>query len=92
MKLLYNVKNRMKNHTAITVSVLLLMLMFITSCEEAEDQSKYNPPADHTVSEDGVLHKSGLHDPLTNCVSCHGSDLQRGTVGVSCYECHGKKW
>ncbi len=27
-----------------------------------------------------------------NCASCHGSDLRGGDSGVSCYECHGKKW
>ena len=50
------------------------------------------PPADHTLSKDGFMHKSGLEQPLVNCVSCHGSDLTGGTTGVSCFECHGTKW
>jgi len=51
-----------------------------------------NHPADHTVNKSGVYHKPGLSDPLTNCVSCHGADLKGGSVGVSCYQCHGQKW
>jgi hypothetical protein len=49
-------------------------------------------PAGHTVNKNGVYHRPGLTDPLTNCVSCHGSDLRGGTAGVSCYQCHGQKW
>lgn len=55
-------------------------------------ESKYDPPADHTISKDGAKHKSGLNSPLENCISCHGTDLKGGTSGVSCYECHGVKW
>ncbi len=38
------------------------------------------------------MHKAGLKDAETNCTECHGDDLRGGNVGVSCYECHGKKW
>lgn len=79
------IKNRMKNRIAGKVLMLFLMIIFIIACEK----TKYTPPADHTVSKDGFMHKSGLDQPLTNCVSCHGSDLTGGTSGVSCYECHG---
>ncbi len=48
-------------------------------------------PADHTVSENGVYHKTGLTNPTVNCVQCHGADL-RGGSGPSCYSCHGQKW
>ena len=74
------------------VSILLLILGLIIACEKEENYPDYNPPADHTISQDGVMHKSGLHDPLTNCVGCHGADLTGGNVGVSCFECHNQKW
>jgi cytochrome c553 len=92
MKNPLKIKNRMKAHVAGMVSVILLMFVLIISCEKEENYPQYNPPADHTVSQDGVMHKSGLHDPLTNCVGCHGADLQGGNVGVSCFECHSQKW
>lgn len=50
-----------------------------------------NAPASHTVSEDGVMHHTGLQDPMTNCTSCHGASLQ-GDQGPSCTSCHGVKW
>jgi len=83
--------NNMKNHASIKVSMMLLMLILFIGCEKTGD-SRYNPPADHSISKDGYMHKSGLDQPLTNCVSCHGSDLNGGTTGVSCFECHGTKW
>lgn len=92
MKIPYKIKTRIQSHAAGKALILLLMLALLMACEETEDHSKYNPPADHTVSQDGVMHKSGLNQPLTNCVACHGADLQGGNVGVSCYECHNKKW
>ena len=88
----FRIKNKMRDQVAGKLSILLLMLVLISACEKTNDQSKYNPPADHTVSNDGLMPKSGLDQPLTNCVSCHGSDLRGGTTGVSCYECHNKKW
>jgi hypothetical protein len=91
MKGILKIKNDMKNHTAVKVSMMLLMLGLIIGCEKANDP-KHNPPADHTISKDGFMHKSGLEQPLVNCVSCHGSDLKGGTAGVSCFECHGTKW
>ena len=81
----------MKNLAVVKVSMILLMLALITGCEKAND-SKHNPPPDHTISKIGFMHKSGLEQPLVNCVSCHGSDLKGGTAGVSCFECHGTKW
>ena len=85
-------KNKTKVHAVEKISILLLMLTLIFACEKTNDLPKYTPPADHTISKDGFLHPSGLDQPLTNCVSCHGSDLEGGTTGVSCYECHGKEW
>jgi cytochrome c553 len=84
-------RNKMKKHLLEKVSMILLMLVLIIGCEKTNN-SKYTPPADHTISKDGFMHKSGLDQPLTNCISCHGSDLEGGTTGVSCFECHGKEW
>lgn len=73
------------------LALVLTVLYFAFGCEK-ENDPKYNPPADHTISQDGFMHKSGLEQPLANCVSCHGADLRGGTTGVSCFECHGTKW
>jgi hypothetical protein len=85
-------KNVWKSHAAGTVAMMMFMFAVIVSCEKEGGPSGYNPPADHTISNDGYMHKSGLDDPLANCVDCHGADLKGGSVGVSCYECHGQKW
>ena len=45
----------------------------------------------HILYENGVFHRPGLWDPLTNCVGCHGADL-KGDRGPSCYSCHGPEW
>jgi len=79
----------------INIRILLYLLGFLLlyGCSSStETESKNNPPADHTINKDGIMHKSGLNDPETNCVSCHGADLRGGNVSVSCYQCHGKKW
>ena len=78
-------------------SVKLMLAVFagiiiISSCTKENTDPDYNPPSDHTISQDGFMHKPGLNDPLTNCTSCHGADLKGGSVGVSCFECHGTKW
>lgn len=72
--------------------LMIFLLFFVVSCDSEEDYPQYNPPADHTISKDGVMHKSGLSDPLLNCSDCHGDDLTGGTSQVSCYECHGAEW
>lgn len=84
----------MKNQIKIALSVLsiLLLLVIISSCTKKEINPDYSPPADHTISKDGFMHKTGLDQPATNCVACHGADLRGGTTGVSCYECHDKEW
>ncbi len=74
------------------ISAAILVLSFLYSCTKDKIGPTYDPPADHTVSKDGYMHKTGLSDPLNNCITCHGDDLKGGIVGVSCFECHGTKW
>ncbi|MCP4310946.1 MAG: hypothetical protein GY790_06755 [Bacteroidetes bacterium] len=74
------------------LALIIVVPFLILSCEGEENESRYDPPSDHNVSQDGAMHKSGLQQPLTNCVACHGDDLEGGTTQVSCYECHRKKW
>lgn len=81
----------LKNSRRIIAIVIVVPFLFL-SCESNGNESRYDPPADHTVSQDGAMHKSGLNQPLTNCVACHGNDLKGGSSQVSCYECHGKEW
>jgi cytochrome c553 len=82
-----------KIYLYITAILISFTITFCTTSTEPTNTSDIsNTPSDHTVNEHGVMHKSGLHDPGTNCISCHGADLQGGEVGVSCYNCHGKKW
>ena len=75
------------------IIVLVFILLFFVSCDKSTDpQSNYNPPEDHSISKDGAMHKPGLGDPETNCVSCHGSNLRGSEEAPSCFECHGKEW
>lgn len=76
---------------ALVLLGLLLISAFNFACSD-NVSSNYDPPADHTIKKDGIMHKSGLDEPATNCSGCHGEDLRGGTTGVSCYECHGKEW
>jgi hypothetical protein len=73
-------------------TVVLIALFFSHCSTSTESESKYNPPADHTISEDGAKHKPGLDNPTLNCASCHGNDLRGSETAPSCYTCHGKKW
>ena len=72
--------------------IILITLLFFVSCSQEDDYPQYNPPSDHTINKDGVMHKSGLSDPTLNCTACHGADLTGGTSQVSCYGCHGVEW
>ena len=67
----------------------LMIILSILACSQSTEPSA---PDDHTLNIDGVYHRSGLNNPELNCVSCHGQQLDGGSSGVSCYDCHGKKW
>jgi len=84
-------QENMKIGVSVKLSVAVAIVALFIGCENTSDP-KYNPPADHTINQSGYMHKSGLNQPLTNCVSCHGADLKGGSTGVSCFECHGTKW
>ena len=53
----------------------------------AEQDTSQGPPG-HTELNGGIPHKPGKADPMSNCTSCHGSDLSGGSSGQSCYACH----
>ena len=74
------------------ISIITTMLAIVVLCSCSSTGSPTDAPPDHTVSKGGIMHKNGLENPEANCVQCHGSDLRGGTAGVSCYQCHGKKW
>ena len=88
----FNIRTKIKDLAAGKMSILILLFFLSISCEKEHGEKDYNPPSDHTISKDGYMHRSGLKQPLDNCVNCHGSDLNGGSSGVSCYECHGKEW
>jgi DnaJ-class molecular chaperone len=71
-----------------------VVVLIALGCKNPQDSNSSNSdtPADHTTNVHGVMHKAGLNNASTNCTSCHGSDLKGGTAGVSCFQCHGKKW
>lgn len=79
-------------HLRNSARIFTIMLLFLFAACESPNDSNYDPPTSHTLNKDGFMHKPGLDSPLTNCSDCHGSDLRGGSTGVSCYECHGKKW
>lgn len=70
---------------------MMILGAFALGACNSNPTASSNAPSDHTISQDGVLHKPGLNDPTNNCISCHGTDL-RGGDGPSCYSCHDKKW
>jgi cytochrome c553 len=75
------------------VTLFSLAILALGACGDDDGNDAGPAPDGHTVSKDGVLHMSGLNDPLNNCTGCHGADLRGGDEGQpSCYRCHGVKW
>jgi len=73
--------------------LMLVGLLVLAACSNPGSPDKSAKlPASHTINKGGHLHKSGLADPLSNRVSCHGSDLKGGTAGVTSCSCQRKKW
>ena len=75
------------------LALLLVLAAGLAACDDDDDYGPSNAPADHTVSQDGVRHLSGLRDPENHCTGCHGTDLRGGENDEpSCYQCHGQEW
>lgn len=77
--------------TSKAMVVILSIFLFQFCNSNVTSPNNSSAPSDHTVNKSGVMHKSGLTSPTSNCVSCHGTDLKGGD-GPSCYSCHNKKW
>ena len=58
------------------------------------DPGESYAPASHNNNFGGYLHNAGYEDPESNCVSCHGVNLQgTGSDGTpGCFLCHGNIW
>ncbi len=80
-----------ENHNMKFIFALIVILLLIVACETTME-SENNAPADHTINEDGIMHKPGLNKPDENCTSCHGENLQGTDKAPSCHSCHDKKW
>lgn len=63
------------------------------SCLQCHDQGAWFNCSGHTHSMDGHLHATGYCQPLSNCVFCHGDQLQGGPNNEpKCTQCHGQLW
>jgi hypothetical protein len=85
----------MRVRMKVLTTVLVLGVVMVTGCSTADDpasSTSSSAPSSHTLSKKGVMHMTGLTSPVSNCASCHGSDLRGGTAGVSCYSCHNQLW
>ena len=71
------------------ITMLSCVLAFGVACSEQIEPG--NPPADHTVSQDGFRHAPDFCNPIPACTACHGADL-RGGEGPSCFTCHDDEW
>ena len=77
------------------VLALFLALALVTAFQACSHSSTApaDAPEGHTVMKSGVAHAPGLNNPLVNCTTCHGANLQGGAEGQpSCTTCHGVKW
>jgi hypothetical protein len=73
-------------HRTARLAIAALALTVAAACGSSD-----GAPSSHKVSKNGVMHMTGLTNPLVNCVACHGPSLQGGE-GPSCTSCHGVKW
>ena len=84
--------SRSRQIPATVVALYILLVAGALACGD-EATGPGNPPASHTIINDGVAHAPGLNDPTQNCTTCHGADLRGGPSGQpSCFSCHGQQW
>ncbi|MEN8154405.1 MAG: hypothetical protein ABFR75_10325 [Acidobacteriota bacterium] len=74
----------------IILMFVIIIILPLVSCNILNPKS--NVPKDHDINMGGDCHKEGLYDPLNNCASCHGQNLEGSGDTPSCFQCHGKKW
>jgi cytochrome c553 len=65
-----------------------------TTTSDSTDDTTDSGSSIHTVDAkgSGVLHGSGLSDPMANCTVCHGADLFGSGNAPACWGCHGSIW
>ncbi|MDH5559614.1 MAG: hypothetical protein OEY59_02010 [Deltaproteobacteria bacterium] len=61
------------------------------SCYQCHDDN-WSGFTDHSLEINGYFHKPDMTNAMTDCIDCHGADMDGGTTGVSCYQCHFNKW
>lgn len=71
--------------TRFLLCLLLVSLPLVPACDSGDGD---DGDATHSIDKGGVLHNTGLEDPLRFCTGCHGNGL-RGGFAPSCYSCHG---
>ena len=76
----------------VTLLALTLVCLPPLACSDSSTVPE-DAPEGHTVLKGGAPHAAGLNDPLQNCSSCHGANLEGGSEGEpSCTTCHGVEW
>ncbi|MBL7052243.1 MAG: hypothetical protein ISS00_00670 [Candidatus Marinimicrobia bacterium] len=71
-----------------TFLLIVIGLLFL-QCTEKNKITVH--PDDWTIANSEDFHGFALHkgwDGIESCKSCHGSQFNGGTSGISCYQCH----
>ena len=73
----------MKKSCNLSVSLLIIGLLFVFSCSEGTTGAKY-----HGGNWEGIDHLTAAKESTQECKECHGENFLGGTSGVDCYDCH----